>query len=143
MESLLQLFYVAMAGYGWRNWQRGAQGHELRVASWPPVFHVGVVLVIGVLTLASGYMLATYTGAALPYLDSFTTWAAVVTTWMVARKVLQNWHYWFVIDSVSVYMYLARDLYLTALLFVLYLGLIVVGYFSWRSSMLKHHADFA
>jgi nicotinamide mononucleotide transporter len=71
----------------------------------------------------------------MPYLDSFTTWGAIVTTWMVARKIIQNWHYWFIIDSVSVYLYTSRGLWLTALLFVLYLVLIVIGYREWRKSM--------
>ena len=72
-----------------------------------------------------------HTNAAFPYADSFTTVAAIVTTFMVARKVLENWGYWFVIDSISVYLYAARELYLTALLFVLYLILIVIGFRSW------------
>jgi nicotinamide mononucleotide transporter len=71
------------------------------------------------------------TDAAFPYFDSFTTVAAIVTTYMVARKVLENWLYWFVIDSISVYLYLARGLTLTALLFVLYLVLIVIGWRRW------------
>jgi nicotinamide mononucleotide transporter len=54
---------------------------------------------------------------------------------MVARKILQNWHYWFIIDSVSVYLYISRGLMLTAVLFMLYLVLIVVGYFQWKKSM--------
>ena len=56
---------------------------------------------IAVLTLTSGGLLDRYSDAAYPYADSFTTWAAMITTWMVARKVLQNWHYWFVIDVAS------------------------------------------
>jgi nicotinamide mononucleotide transporter len=136
MESVLQLFYIAMAVYGWINWQRGnADEHELRVTSWPPAFHFAPVLAISVLSLASGWLLSSYTLAAMPYVDSFTTWGAIITTWMVARKILQNWHYWFVIDSVSVYLYISRDLYLTALLFCLYLILIVFGYRAWRKSM--------
>jgi len=71
----------------------------------------------------------------LPYLDSFTTWGAIVTTWMVARKIIQNWHYWFIIDSVSVYLYISRGLWLTALLFMVYLVLIVIGYRQWRKSL--------
>jgi nicotinamide mononucleotide transporter len=80
-------------------------------------------------------LLTHFTEAAMPYLDSFTTWGAIVTTWMVARKILENWIYWFVIDSVSVYLYISRELYLTSGLFLLYLVLIVIGYRAWRRSM--------
>jgi nicotinamide mononucleotide transporter len=48
---------------------------------------------------------------------------------------LQNWHYWFVIDAISVYLYSSRGLYLTALLFCVYLVLIVVGYRAWKNSV--------
>jgi nicotinamide mononucleotide transporter len=79
--------------------------------------------------------MARYSDAPLPHLDSFTTWGAVVTTFMVARKVLENWVYWFVIDVVSIFMYLDRELYFTAALFAGYLVMIVIGYRSWRASM--------
>jgi nicotinamide mononucleotide transporter len=68
----------------------------------------------------------------MPYLDSFTTWASVITTWMVARKILENWIYWFVIDSVSIVLYVNRSLHLTAVLFAVYLVIIVFGYRDWR-----------
>jgi nicotinamide mononucleotide transporter len=64
----------------------------------------------------------------------------VVATFMVARKILENWIYWFVIDAVSVYLYLSRELYFTAALFVAYLVMIVFGYRSWRRSMLEQAA---
>lgn len=136
MESALQLFYIAMAFYGWYSWTHGeGPGHRLEISSWPLARHITPLSLILIFTLGSGYLLDNFSDAALPYLDSFTTWGAIVTTWMVARKILQNWHYWFVIDSISVYLYVNRGLLLTALLFVLYLVLIVIGYREWRKSM--------
>ena len=76
-------------------------------------------------------MLRLSTDAAYPYLDSFTTVGALVATYMVAKKVLENWIYWFVIDAVSVYLYGARGLFLFAGLFVGYLLLIVIGFRTW------------
>ncbi len=136
MESALQIFYIGMAVYGWWNWRHGwAENQDLPVSNWPMAFHLPPILLIAALTFVSGALLVRYSEAAFPYLDSFTTWAAIVTTWMVARKILQNWHYWFVIDSLSVYLYISRGLYLTAMLFCGYLVLIVIGYRAWRKSM--------
>jgi nicotinamide mononucleotide transporter len=93
---------------------------------------------IGITTLISlfiGYGMATYTQAAFPYLDAATTCFAVMTTYLVAKKVLENWLYWVVIDLVSIYLYLSKGLMLTSLLFVLYVGLAVVGYFLWRTAL--------
>ena len=136
MESALQLFYIAMAVYGWYSWTHGeGPGHKLEVSSWPLNRHAGPLSMILLLSLGSGYLLENFSDAALPYLDSFTTWGAIVTTWMVARKIIQNWHYWFIIDAVSVYLYISRGLWLTALLFMVYLVLIVIGYRQWRKSL--------
>jgi nicotinamide mononucleotide transporter len=73
-----------------------------------------------------------YTSAAWPFVDSFTAWASVISTVLVIRKVLENWLYWLVIDSISLYLYIDRGLYLTALLFAGYLVICVFGYLRWR-----------
>ena len=136
MESALQVFYLGMAVYGWYQWRHGpGADHSLPVSRWPLSRHVAVVLAVLMATVISGRVLSEYSAAALPYLDSFTTWGAIVATFMVARKILENWLYWFVIDGASIYLYVNRELYLTALLFAGYLILIVIGYLSWRKDL--------
>jgi len=141
MESALQLFYLAMAGYGWYEWRYGGAGHgELQVSTWPLRYHAVALIGVGLLVLVSGILLSRYTAASLPFADSFTTWGAVVATFMVARKILENWLYWFVIDSVSIGLYVSRELYFTTALFGLYLVMIVFGYRAWRQSMREQTA---
>jgi nicotinamide mononucleotide transporter len=140
MEAVLQVFYLGMGVYGWQQWLRGSSGDEgVRVHWWPMRLHLAAVAVIAVLTVGCGRLLAD-TDAALPYLDSFTTAAAIVTTWMVARKVIENWIYWFVIDSVSIYLYIDRGLVLYAGLFVAYLVLVVIGFRAWLADGRRGHA---
>ena len=136
MQSLLQLYYLAMAAYGWYHWRhpRTADG-ELPVTVWPLRYHVLAIGTVFLLVWVSAGLLQRYSDGALPYLDAFTAWGAVVTTFMVARKVLENWLYWFVIDSVSIGLYLDRELYFTVALFAFYLVMVVIGYRSWRASM--------
>tara|TARA_B110000037_G_C17013522_1_gene462283 strand:+ start:501 stop:1118 length:618 start_codon:yes stop_codon:yes gene_type:complete len=135
MESGLQIYYLAMAFYGWYQW-RGANREtaSLRVSKWRAKQHVIALALIATLTFISGSLLNSGTDANLPYLDSFTTWASVVTTFMVARKILENWFYWLVIDSVSIYLYLDRELYFTSLLFAIYIVIIFFGWFAWNRS---------
>ena len=135
MESGLQIYYLAMAFYGWYQW-RGANREtaSLRVSKWRAKQHVIALALIATLTLISGSLLNSGTDANLPYLDSFTTWASVVTTFMVTRKILENWFYWLVIDSVSIYLYLDRELYFTSLLFAIYIVIIFFGWFAWNRS---------
>ena len=141
MQSLLQLYYLAMAAYGWYSWRRPrAGGGELPVSTWPLRYHALAVALVLLLVFVSAGLLQRFSDGALPYLDAFTAWAAVVTTFMVARKILENWIYWFVIDSVSIGLYLDRELYFTAALFAAYLVLVVIGYRSWRASMSRQTA---
>ena len=136
MEAALQVFYLGMAIYGWYQWQHGpGPDHSLSVSRWRPRQHVVVIIAVVFATLVSGRLLHDFSSAAFPYIDSFTTWGAIIATFMVARKIIENWWYWFVIDSVSIYLYINRELYLTALLFAGYLVLIVVGYLSWRKDL--------
>ena len=132
MDAALQVFYFAMAIYGWIQWRRGgAAGKGVTVHWWRWSTHLIVLLAILLASLASAWLLRD-TDAAFPFVDSWTTIAAVVTTFMVTRKVIENWIYWFVIDGVSIYLYSSRGMYLTALLFVLYVVLVVFGYRRWR-----------
>ena len=137
MESFLNLYYMGMAVYGWRQWRRGGgPGGKAPVRRWSAAAHVLAIGAILTAAILSGRILATSTEAARPYLDSFTTWASVLTTFMVARKILENWIYWFVIDGVSIFLYLDRGLYLYAALFAFYLVICVAGFLSWRRSLL-------
>jgi nicotinamide mononucleotide transporter len=138
MESALNVYYMAMAVYGWQQWTRGGassdgQAHALDVQSMSARQHLLVIATIAMLTAVSGYLLGEHSSAVWPYVDSFTTWASVITTYLVARKYLQNWLYWIVIDTVSIPLYIDRGLNLTALLFVAYVVIAVIGYFKWRN----------
>ena len=135
MESLLNVFYFGMALYGWTVWYFGRAGNtEFPVSVWPRSVHAAALLAITAISLISGYLLERFTDAAFPYIDSMTTWSAIWATFLVARKVLENWWYWLVIDSVSIFIYWARDLQLTSLLFVIYVILVPIGLLSWTRS---------
>ena len=138
MESALNAFYLAMAIYGWSVWYRGrTPGQELPVTTWPVFAHCWAMLAIVCISAISGYLLASFTDAKFPYIDSLTTWSAIWATFLVARKVLENWWYWLVIDLASIFIYWSRDLELTALLFVLYVLMIPFGLISWTRSYLE------
>lgn len=132
MESALNVYYLVMAVYGWWSWRNGVQAKPLPIQSWRWPQHLAAILLVFGLTLGSGYWLAQYSQAALPYLDSFTTWGAVVTTWMVTRKVLENWLYWLVVDSAAVYMYASKELYFFTALMLVYLVMVVFGWLKWQ-----------
>jgi nicotinamide mononucleotide transporter len=133
MQSLLQVFYLAMAVYGFIDWRKGrTAAGEVVIRSWTPTWHVTVAIAVVAASAVNGWLLAHYTNAAAPYVDSFVTWGSVVTTWMVARRVIENWLYWVVVDGVAAWLYFSQGLLATTLLFLIYLGIVVRGYFVWR-----------
>ena len=141
MESALNLFYFAMAIYGWYVWTSGrTEAAELPVSSWSFDIHVWAILAILSVSAVNGYVLATYTDAAFPYIDSLTTWGAIWATFLVARKVFENWYYWFVIDVALVFVYWSRGLELTSLLFVIYVVIIPFGMIAWQESLRERTA---
>lgn len=132
MQSLLNVYYMAMAVYGWWHWRHGGQGERaLQITRWRLRHHVLALGLIGFCALVSGWLLTQHTGAARPYLDSLITWGAVATTWMVARKVLENWAYWMVINTLAVILFIDRGMLLTAALHAAYLVISVFGWSSW------------
>lgn len=135
MESALNAFYFGMAVYGWSVWrQGGSELEDLPVTTWRPRVHMVAVALISLLALSTGYALDRLSDAAFPYVDSMTTYAAIWATFLVARKVLENWWYWLVIDFVSVVIYWARGLELTSLLFAFYVFMVPFGLFAWTRS---------
>jgi len=136
MGSVLNFFYLLMAAYGWHVWRSGGQdGQDRPIVTWPARTHLTAIAALGFLSVLSGYLLSHYSDAAFPYIDSFTTWSAVWATFLVARKVLENWWYWLFIDIASIFIYWSRDLQLTSLLFVVYVIMIPLGLISWTKSM--------
>jgi nicotinamide mononucleotide transporter len=147
MESALNIYYLVMAVYGYWVWQNdisksNEQGSlSLSIVSWQLNFHVKACLVLTVISLILGYIMANYTPAELPYLDTFTTVFAVFATYLVTQKVLENWLYWLVIDAASIYLYLAKDLMPTVVLFGIYIFIATFGYFKWHNLYRNNQID--
>ena len=130
MQSALNAYYLLMAVYGWWHWRRGGDGNApLMIERWSWSRHALSLLIVLALTALTGSLLGRHSDAAWPFLDSLVTWGAVVTTFMVARKVLENWAWWMVINSLAIVLFLDRGLGLTAALHGSYL---VISIFGWR-----------
>jgi nicotinamide mononucleotide transporter len=135
MDTWLSVFYVVMAVYGYWQWRRGqSQSGELQIVSWSWRQHVLAVVMVLLATAINAWFLLEHEMARSPWLDSFVTWGSVLTTFMVARRVIENWLYWIVVDAVAAYLYFSRGLSATALLFVAYVLMVIYGYWAWRRS---------
>jgi nicotinamide mononucleotide transporter len=132
MQSALQLFFVAMAVYGWRTWRGTASSAPLPVRRWPWPRHLWALGGVGLVTAVNGAMIAHDGAGWVPYADAGVAWASVFTTWLVARKLLENWLWWIGIDVVAATLYGTQGLYATAALYLLYTVLAVRGFQSWQ-----------
>ena len=141
MESVLNVFYAVMAVYGFWQWRYGRGGGALPVSRWPLRLHMIALLGVFALSTLNWFFLSRYTPAAWPFVDSMTAWSSVFATFLVARKVYENWYWWLAIDSADLYLFFTRHLYVTMLLFALYLVLIVIGMREWRRNLPPAYAN--
>ena len=132
----LQVVYFALSLYGWYEWLYGGENRtELHVSRVTRSLGLKLLL-IGLASAAiMGTMLARFTDASLPYLDSATTSTSLVAQWMMTRKILENWAVWVVVDVVYVGMFIFKKLYLTAGLYAVFLVLAVMGFIQWKRSL--------
>ncbi len=140
MDSALNLFYLVMAIYGWYSWKYGNginKNEELKITTYGLAKNLKIIGILIIVSLILGYIMANYTRADFAYLDTFTTVFAVFSTYTLTKKVLENWLYWIVIDSVSIYIYINKGFYLTAVLFAFYTVLAFIAYNNWKKEYEK------
>ncbi len=136
-DSLLNGIYVLLGLYGWYNWKFGDPHKKQLPVSTTPLPRLLLYLAAAtVATFAWAELVkAYYPQASYLYADSATTCFSLLAQWLLARKKLENWLLWLVIDVVCIGLYILKDLYLTAGLFAVYLVLCVVGYQKWKAEL--------
>lgn len=135
LEMFLSGFYVIMGVWGWISWNKNSSKKEVNIIRWPINYHLINIVISGILTLAVGYWFESNTNQSRPYLDAFTTIFSLTATFMVTKRVLENWIYWIVIDLVSIQLYASKDYFMLASLMALYSILAVLGYINWHKDL--------
>jgi nicotinamide mononucleotide transporter len=136
MQAALQVFYVAMAVYGWIAWRANhGDTSELRVSVWPARWHVAALGLVVAATVVNVWLSGAAPASMVPYADAFVAWGSVVATWLMTRKVLESWLYWIAFDLVAAALYFSQGFEATAGLFVLYVALAVRGFIEWRRDL--------
>jgi nicotinamide mononucleotide transporter len=129
----LQLFYLVMTLYGWYNWHYGGKNHEqLRISKIPLKLFSGI-FVLGILAQTLlGYLLKNYSDASFPYIDSFVSIWGIIGTFMMAKKIIEHWIVWIIVDIFSVGIFFLKDLYATSVLYLIFTILAVYGWIKWN-----------
>lgn len=138
----LQFYYVFISVYGWFHWSisKSKSKKGLPITRLNLSILTRLILVSLVVYVAISFVLVNYTDSPLPYWDAFTTSLSIVATWMLAKKILEQWLVWVLVDAVSMGLYLYKELYPTTILFGVYTLLAVYGYIQWKKDMLKTEA---
>lgn len=135
-DAGLQVYFLIMNMYGWYFWSRKpADQNKVPVTSITKKEIILSVAAIIVFTIGLGTLLKQGTDASFPFIDSFCTACSLVAQIFLARKVLENWLIWIFVDIIYVGVYLAKDLHLTAGMYVLYIYIAAVGYIDWRKEL--------
>ncbi len=136
----LQVIYIILSIYGWYEWLHGGKDHgKLSVTRTRVSEGLLLTLIAVVSTLGVGYFLTAYTNADLPYWDALTTVVSLCAQFLMARKKLESWVLWISVDIIYIGMYYYKALYLTMVLYAIFLVLAAAGYFAWRKSLCKHN----
>jgi len=131
-SSLLNFYYMIMAGYGYYSWRKGAEEKSLIITQYPLIKNISIIAVGLVISAILGYLSTTYTDAKMAYMDAFVMVFSIIATWMLTQKILENWLYWLVIDSVAIVLYWNAGYLATVILFFIYIILGIYAYLTWK-----------
>ena len=133
-EAGLQLFFIAMAAWGWWSWLRGtgADGSPLRVRRLDPAARGRVLLLTLLAWPLLGLLLQRATDSNTPWLDALPTVGSIAGTWLLGRKLLENWPAWVAVNLVSIALFAVKGLWLTVGLYTLFALMAVAGWRAWQ-----------
>ena len=144
-DMSLQVYYLVISFYGWYMWLFGKKvnNHKtgLKVSATSYRLAIYLFSICIALFVLIAWILIQFTNSDLPYWDSFTTSLSFVATWMLARKKIENWLVWIVVDFVSIGIYIYKSLYPTAILFLFLTILAFVGYKKWMQDLKNNESD--
>ncbi len=131
-DAVLQLYFLFTAIYGWYYWIKRKEEHMKPIVKLTGSQMAVIGMAVIALSVLLGWFLDTYTDTNVPYIDGFCTAMSFAAQFLMTRKVLQNWLLWIVVDACYVPLYIYKNLMLTAVLYILFLWIAVMGYLEWR-----------
>ena len=132
----INIYYLVASIYGWVVWlTKGSKEKPMPITRTPRKYILPLSAVAVAAFAVIAWILITFTDSSVPYGDSFTTALSIVALWMLARKYVEQWLVWIVVDVVCTGLYLYKGLYPTAVLYGLYSVIAVAGYFKWKKMM--------
>lgn len=135
----VNIYYFFASIYGWVYWNRHNKNEQekLPITRTPKRFIFPLIIIGTLLFSFIAFILVKYTDSPVPYGDSFTTALSILAMWLLAKKHVEQWLFWFVVNIFSCALYAWKGLYTTSILFGIYAIISVFGYFKWKKMMLN------
>ncbi|SEF67221.1 nicotinamide riboside transporter PnuC [Parabacteroides chinchillae] len=143
----LNMYYVGISIYGFWQWTRKKNkflpeenknsSERIIYRHLTPKLAVGVGIALLTIFIMIWYVLNNFTDSPIPIGDAFTTAVGIVATWMLARRIIEHWIFWIVVNFVSVYLFYIRGLYPTMFLYICYALLAIAGWHTWKKKGIK------
>ena len=144
----INIYYLVIAIYGWAAWKYGfrlfgsndnLKSEELPISHTPTKIWLKITAIYAILQLVIAWILIRFTDSGVPWADAFTTALSIIAMWMLARKYIEQWWVWLVVDVTSAALYIYKDLYFTAALYALYALIVFFGYRKWKQLMIAEN----
>jgi nicotinamide mononucleotide transporter len=134
-DSVQQFVYIILLSYGWYNWLSGRSIKKLKVTRTGSTMLLAIMALAAMLSFTMGWVFSSYTDASFPYIDAAATSLSFAAQFMIARKKIENWYLWMIVNITYITIYINKDLYLYAVLFSVYLLLAVAGLRRWKREL--------
>lgn len=133
-------YYTIAAIYGYAVWKFGkkkgqGEGEEMPITHMPRRLYLTTLLAFVAIWAATYYVLVTWTNSTVPLQDSFTNALSFIGLWALARKYVEQWLCWIVVDLICTYLYVMKGIPFKAFLYGLYVVIAVMGYIKWKKMM--------
>jgi nicotinamide mononucleotide transporter len=141
-EGALQIFFAAMAIWGWTQWLRGVRpdGQVLRVQNFSKSGTIKLIAACAILWVATGLFLLKFTTTDVPWWDAFPTALSIVATVLLGRKYIENWPLWIAVNIVGMALFAYKGLWLTVGLYGVFAVMAAIGWQAWRGHMRAQQA---
>ena len=136
-DMLLQFMFIGLAVYGWINWSRKVMKPKQAVTKISVVFLLVYFLISVVLSFILYFLLIKFTNSDVPIADAILTSLSVSASIMAAKKQIENWLVWIVVDIAYVFLYYQKTLFVTAFLYGIITLLAAYAYFQWKKEIVK------
>ena len=143
-DFILHLFFLVLNIYGWYYWVNGnpqeAKAVPITLTPLRPSIILCIITLVGVFVFGYfleniNYFFEKIPASSLPYWDATTSILSVTGMWLTAKKKIDNWYYWLIVDILATIIYTYKGIYFYAFLYLIYIGMAVIGYRTWKKSI--------